>query len=103
MNAPISSQLAQNMDQWKAVWESLACVLSASELPAEDGGTVQCDIGDFMLVGVEPGGRAHFKNNLTGNFVSLELDGSLVLQHKGHFRLGTFAHIPADSNGDTSS
>lgn len=85
--------VARDSDEWNKRWGQLDAALKLTPLPTEDGNTVQCDLGDFMLVGVDDAtGAAHFKNTVTRNYLYVGADGKLEIPTGGSFRLGFFAH-----------
>lgn len=90
MPAPVD----RDSTTWARVWGALESALKSTPLPAHGGGTVTCGLDDFMLVGVDGSGNAHFKNTVTRNYLLIESSGALVIPTGAAFHQGFFAHLP---------
>lgn len=69
-------QIERDSSEWNKVWGVLAAALKGILLPSEGGGQVQCSIDDFMLMGVDGSGAAHFKNIVTRSYLLIVADGT---------------------------
>lgn len=86
------SAIERDSEQWNGVWGMLHTALQATPLPTEQGNTVMCDRGDFMLIGIDEHGTTHFKNIITRNYLQIDAAGALRIPTGGTFALGFFAH-----------
>ena len=69
-------QVERDSGEWHKVWGALAATLKGGALPAEGCGQVQCGIDDFMLMGMDDNGTAHFKNVATRSYLLIGADGA---------------------------
>lgn len=80
----------RDSEEWKRVWAALGAALEANPLPTEDGEADICEIGDFMLMGLDNNGVAHFKNEMTRNYLLVAQDGVMTIPIGGPFAGGFF-------------
>jgi hypothetical protein len=88
--------IERGSDEWNRVWAALDAALKSSPLPVEGGGTVHCDVCDFMLMGVNDDGTAHFKNVITRHYLNIAEDGSMRIPTGKLWTSGVFAHEAVD-------
>ncbi len=76
--------------EWQRVWGALEAALKGNPLPADGGGAVECGIEDFMFMGMDDSGAAHFKNVATRNYLLIAHDGALSIPTGGAWCGGVF-------------
>lgn len=82
-------------EQADALFSALDGLLAVHDLPTSDGSRRRVPADEFMLMHLEPGGRAGFKHRVTRNYVFLSPIGGgeyllRVPQTRQAFQRGTF-------------
>jgi hypothetical protein len=67
----------RNSEAWHRIWAALELALKTTSLPTDGGGRRQCCLDDFMLMGLDSSGTAHFKNIVTRHYLYIDRDGRL--------------------------
>lgn len=86
-------QVERGSGEWHNVWDVLAAALKNAPLPADGGRQVQCGIDDFMLMGVEDNGTAHFKNIVMRSYLLIGVDGKAVIPVGSFFASASTASV----------